>query len=56
MTPGDRRAIDLDPLVGGRTDTVTELRSMAAEAGLAIVAATRQPNGRFMVGCVPVGA
>jgi hypothetical protein len=40
-------------LLGGRPRTITEFRSMAAEAGLTIIAAARQPSGQFMVECVP---
>jgi len=38
-------------LVGGKTNTLTEFRELAREAGLQVSAAERQPSGRFVVEC-----
>jgi 2,7-dihydroxy-5-methyl-1-naphthoate 7-O-methyltransferase len=40
-------------LVGGRTNTVTEFRALAHDAGLDVIAAERQPTGTFVVECRP---
>jgi hypothetical protein len=40
-------------LLGGRHRTVTEMRDLAREAGLEVVAAERQPSGYFVVECRP---
>lgn len=40
-------------LVGGRSRTLSEFRGLAQEAGLEVLAAMRQPSGRFVVECVP---
>jgi SAM-dependent methyltransferase len=40
-------------LVGGRTNTVAEFRQLARQADLEVVAAERQPSGRFVVECRP---
>jgi hypothetical protein len=40
-------------LVGGKDRTLGEFRALAAEAGLEISAAARQPSGRFVVECRP---
>jgi hypothetical protein len=42
--------------LGGGHRTITEFRSMAAEADLTIVAAAHQPSGRFTVGRAPVAS
>jgi len=56
VTPkGVPRGITIEMvLLGGRTNTITEFRSMAAEAGLSIVASARQANGQFLVECQPI--
>ena len=41
-------------LVGGKMRTLSELRPLAAGAGLSVRAAARQPSGRFLVECRPV--
>jgi len=41
-----------DVLVGGKDRTVAEMRSIAQQAGLSVVAATRQTNGYFVTECV----
>lgn len=57
VSPGEGRA---DPellmlvLLGGKDRTLTEFRVLARAAGLAVVAAGRQPSGRFVVECRPV--
>jgi hypothetical protein len=40
-------------LVGGKYRTVSEIRALAREAGLKVVAADRQPSGYFVVECHP---
>jgi uncharacterized glyoxalase superfamily protein PhnB len=40
-------------LVGGRTSTVAEFTELARQAKLEVVAAGRQPSGRFVVECRP---
>jgi 2,7-dihydroxy-5-methyl-1-naphthoate 7-O-methyltransferase len=42
-------------LVGGRGRSLAEFRPLARQAGLEVVAAGRQPAGRFMVECAPSG-
>ena len=41
-------------LLGGKQRTVSELRELAKEARLEVVAAGQQPNGYFVVECRPV--
>jgi hypothetical protein len=43
-------------LVGGRGRSLAELRPLARQAGLQVIAAGRQRSGRFMVECAPSGA
>ncbi len=40
-------------LLGGMTNTLTEFRELAREAGLEVRANGRQPSGRFVVECRP---
>jgi 2,7-dihydroxy-5-methyl-1-naphthoate 7-O-methyltransferase len=40
--------------VGGKHCTVAEFRELVHEAGLEVLAAGRQPSGRFVVECRPV--
>jgi predicted PhzF superfamily epimerase YddE/YHI9 len=40
-------------LVGGKSNTVTEFRDLARQAGLEVSAAERQPSGRIVVECRP---
>jgi hypothetical protein len=40
-------------LLGGKQRTLTEIRALAREAGLDVVAAGRQPSGHFVVECRP---
>lgn len=40
-------------LLGGKQRSVTEFRELAREAGLEVLAAERQPSGRFVVECRP---
>lgn len=40
-------------LLGGKTNTLTEFREIALEAGLEITSTGRQPTGRFIVECRP---
>jgi 2,7-dihydroxy-5-methyl-1-naphthoate 7-O-methyltransferase len=40
-------------LLGGKQRTVAEIRALAREAGLDVVAAGRQPSGHFVVECRP---
>jgi 2,7-dihydroxy-5-methyl-1-naphthoate 7-O-methyltransferase len=40
-------------LLGGKNRMLTEFRQIAQEAGLAVLAAGRQPSGRFAVECRP---
>jgi hypothetical protein len=41
-------------LLGGRQRTVSEFRELAQKAGLAVLAAGRQPSGHAVVECRPV--
>ena len=41
-------------LLGGKSNTLSEFRNLAREAGLQVCAAGRQPSGRFVVECRPV--
>jgi hypothetical protein len=41
-------------LVGGKDRSLSEFREMARAAGLEMLAAGQQPNGRFEVECRPV--
>lgn len=38
-------------LLGGKTNSLAEFRELAAEAGLEIAAASREPSGRYVVEC-----
>ena len=40
-------------LVGGKDRTLGEFPELAAEPGLEVSAAARQPSGRFVVECRP---
>jgi hypothetical protein len=40
-------------LVGGKTRSLAEFRELAGAAGLEVIAAERQPSGRFVVECRP---
>ena len=42
-------------LVGGRDRSLAEFRELARAAGLEVQAAERQPSGRFVVECRPIG-
>jgi hypothetical protein len=42
-------------LLGGKHRTVSEMRTLAHEAGLEVVAADKQPSGYFVTECVPTG-
>jgi precorrin-6B methylase 2 len=56
VTPDEARSglvIEM-ALLGGKYRTVTEFRRMAREAGLEVVAAERQPSGRFVTECRPI--
>ncbi len=50
---GPSPALLMMVLVGGRERHLTEFRQLAASAGLEVVAADRQPSGRFIVECRP---
>lgn len=41
-------------LLGGKQRTVPELKELAKEAGLEVIAAGQQPNGYFVIECQPV--
>jgi precorrin-6B methylase 2 len=41
-------------LLGGKHRTVTEMRALAHEARVEVVAAERQPSGHFVVECRPI--
>lgn len=41
-------------LLGGKTNTLAELRELACEVGLEVAAAGRLPSGRFVVECRPM--
>lgn len=41
-------------LIGGKDRSLSEFRALALASGLEVVAATRQPSGRFVVECRPV--
>jgi SAM-dependent methyltransferase len=41
-------------LLGGKYRTVTEFRELARVAGLEVLAADRQPSGRFVTECRPI--
>lgn len=41
-------------LLGGKYRTVAELRRLAQQVGLTVVAAGQQPSGHFVVECRPV--
>lgn len=41
-------------LLGGKQRTVSEIRELAKEAGLEVMAAGQQPNGYFVAECLPV--
>jgi 2,7-dihydroxy-5-methyl-1-naphthoate 7-O-methyltransferase len=41
-------------LLGGKYRAVTEFRELAREAGLEVLAAERQPSGRFVTECRPL--
>ena len=43
-------------LVGGKSRTLSQFRTMAADAGLAVHATGRQPSGRFLVECRPAAS
>jgi len=55
VSPDDapRRLVIEMVLVGGTTDTVSEVRELARSAGLEVVAAGRQASGDFVVECRP---
>jgi hypothetical protein len=40
-------------LVGGQTNTLTEFKELAQQAGLEVIASNRQPSGHFTVECHP---
>ena len=42
-------------LVGGKSRTLSQFRELASAAGLEIIAAGKQPSGRFAVECRPAG-
>jgi hypothetical protein len=48
-----RLAIDM-VVAGGRTNSITEFRSLAEQAGLEVTAAARQPSGGYLVECHPL--
>jgi hypothetical protein len=51
VAPDDApRRLDIEMvLLGGRTDTLSEFRDRSARVGLAVVAASRQDSGRYVV-------
>ena len=42
-------------LVGGKGRSLSEFRALAGAAGLEVHATGRQPSGRFVVECHPIG-
>ena len=50
---GNSPALLMMVLLGGRDRTLSELRTLAAPAGLKVHTATRQPTGRYLVECRP---
>jgi 2,7-dihydroxy-5-methyl-1-naphthoate 7-O-methyltransferase len=50
---GSSPALLMMLLLGGRDRTLSELRTLAAPAGLKVHTATRQPGGRYLVECRP---
>jgi hypothetical protein len=42
-------------LVGGKSRSLAEFRELSRAAGLEVFATGRQPSGRFVVECRPVG-
>jgi hypothetical protein len=52
----DRAELLMLVLVGGKQRTVAEFEELARSAGLEVVAAGRQPSGRFVVECRPARA
>jgi hypothetical protein len=54
-SPTSGRTLQIEMLLtGGKSNTVAEFRELARQAGLEVVAAARQPSGRFVVECRPI--
>ena len=53
QTSGPDPAMLMLVLVGGKDRTLSEFRELARGAGLQVLAAERQPSGRFVVECGP---
>jgi 2,7-dihydroxy-5-methyl-1-naphthoate 7-O-methyltransferase len=52
---GSSQTVEIDMIVaGGKTNTLTEFRELARQAGLDIIAAEKQPSHSFVVECRPL--